>query len=433
MSAAAQFVFTPASREHAHARIGIVGPAGSGKTLTSLFIAQGLGSKRIALIDSERKSSLKHAGKGVPFDMLSLETFSPDTYVQAIFAAARGGFDCLIIDGLSQAWSGKDGALEMVDQIAKRKQTSNKFASWGEVTPAHNRMIDAMLAFPGHLIVTMRSKMEYVVEDVDGKKVPRKVGMAPIQRDGMEYEFDVVGDITLDHEWLISKSRCELFDRAIVSKPGLEFGATFAAWLNEGAAPIERPAVTTPAQRPQEPSQRRAPERRPAAANGGGQAQQGEQAPHPADGAQPRTNAQAANTQATAKAEQTTAPATAAPATAPAAQQEPPRPPCFSSRGEWSGAELWAGKPLESAPSVVVNQYAKVIDDAIANPKNKPRLRALLEHRVNVQASWHAARKREAAEALALDPLADVDGEAGWNLNGQGTSDDEDPQRRVSH
>ncbi len=46
----------------------------------------------------------------------------------------------------------------------------------------------------------MRAKTEYVIQEVNGKQVPKKIGMAPIQRDGVEYEFDVVADMLM--RWL---------------------------------------------------------------------------------------------------------------------------------------------------------------------------------------------------------------------------------------
>ena len=50
-------------------------------------------------------------------------------------------------------------------------------------------MVDAILQSKCHVVVTMRSKMEYVQEkNSDGRTVINKVGMAPIQRSGMEYE-----------------------------------------------------------------------------------------------------------------------------------------------------------------------------------------------------------------------------------------------------
>lgn len=235
------FKFHPATKTRARARIAIIGPSGSGKTYSALAIAAGLG-KRVAVIDTERGSASKYAGlAGMPaFDVLELETFAPETYVAAIGAAGAAGYEVLVIDSLSHAWMGKDGALEQVDRAAKRSQSGNSFAAWRDITPKHNALVDAMLASPCHLIVTMRAKTEYVMEtNSRGKQEPRKIGLAPIQRDGMEYEFDVVGDITLDHELIISKTRCPAFDGKVIRLPGAPFGQSVAEWLSDGAPMVQ--------------------------------------------------------------------------------------------------------------------------------------------------------------------------------------------------
>lgn len=233
--------FHKASRAQAKARIAIDGPAGSGKTYTALAAASSLG-KRVAVIDTERGSASLYADK-FEFDTCTLENFSPSEYVAAIHTAENAGYDVIVIDSLSHAWSGKGGALEMVDAAAARSKSNNSYAAWREVTPEHNALVDAMLQSPCHIVATMRTKTEYVLETSDqGKQVPRKVGMAPIQRDGMEYEFTVVGDMDLQHRFVVSKSRMDSIADVVVTKPGTAFFDKIAAWLNEGtAAPAPQP------------------------------------------------------------------------------------------------------------------------------------------------------------------------------------------------
>jgi hypothetical protein len=229
------FKFAKASKAQAKARVALMGVTGSGKTYTALKIATDMGGA-VALIDTEHGTASKYADQ-FSFDTLSLTSYEPDTYVAAIKAAV--GYDVLVIDSLSHAWAGKNGALEQVDQIAKRSNSGNKFQAWGDVTPMQQRLVEAMLSFPGHLIITMRSKMEYVLEENErGKKVPRKIGLAPVQRDGIEYEFDVVGDLNLMHELIVTKTRCPALDGAIVLK-GDGIGATLKAWLEDGEAPTQ--------------------------------------------------------------------------------------------------------------------------------------------------------------------------------------------------
>lgn len=228
--------FQKATKRDSRLRLAITGPSGSGKTYSALRIATGLG-KRIAVIDTERGSASKYSDE-FEFDAGTLDSYSPEAYVEAIHAAEAAGYDVLIIDSLSHAWVGKDGALEQVDRAAKRSQSGNSFNAWRDVTPRHHAMVDAILQCRVHVIATMRSKTEYIVEQgSNGKTAPRKVGLAPVQRDGMEYEFDVVGDMNLEHEMIITKSRCQALADKIIPKPGVDVAATLAQWLSGDAFP----------------------------------------------------------------------------------------------------------------------------------------------------------------------------------------------------
>lgn len=236
--------FRKATREKAKARLCFIGPSGSGKTYSALAIAKHLG-KKIALIDTEHGSASKYSEFG--FDVLELTNFSARNYIMAIKEAENAGYDILIIDSLSHAWVGKGGILEMVDNEST-KAGGNKFAGWKKPTALHNELINTMIASKLHLLVTMRSKTEYVVEQVNGKNVPRKVGMGAIQRDGIEYEFDVVGEMTQDNTYIISKTRCPELNEMSFNKPGEEFAKTYKTWLNTGVKPKRKPLATPPAE-----------------------------------------------------------------------------------------------------------------------------------------------------------------------------------------
>lgn len=249
-------MFKKATRKQSKLRLALIGPSGSGKTMSALLIASALG-KRVAVIDSERGSASLYAGEAGEFDVLELEDFSPQRYVDAIKAAEREGYDVIVVDSLSHAWMGKGGALEMVDQAAKRSTSKNSFDAWRSVTPAHNALVDAMVQSKAHIIATVRSKTEYVLEENErGKKVPRKVGMAPIQRDGLEYEFTLVGEMDQEHNLVVSKTRCHLVDGAVINKPGAQLAETLKVWLDGGeelpvGAPVVEPAGLTTEQQAQ--------------------------------------------------------------------------------------------------------------------------------------------------------------------------------------
>lgn len=232
-------MFQKATKTQSRLRLALVGPSGSGKTYSALAIATGLG-KRIAVIDTERGSASKYAG-AFGFDTLQLDTFHPQRYIDAISEAEQAGYDVLIIDSLSHAWIGREGALDLVDAAARRSKTGSTFNAWRDVTPLHNAMIDAILRTRCHVIVTLRTKTEYVVEkdEKTGRSVPRKVGLAPVQRDGVEYEMDVVGELDLENNLSVTKSRCPELSGTVTRRPGADLGKALATWLSDGSAPPE--------------------------------------------------------------------------------------------------------------------------------------------------------------------------------------------------
>jgi hypothetical protein len=232
--------FHKAERKKGKLRLGIAGPAGSGKTYSALLMAfgmEGLGSWRlapdlagkIAMIDTERGSGelYDHLGN---YDVCTIEApFEPGKYVAAIKDAEKLGYETIIIDSLTHAWAGQGGLLDTHGKIADRG--GNSWAAWRKVTPQHNELVDAMLQSSCHIIATMRSKMEYAQSEEGGKKTVKKLGMSPIQREGMEYEFTVFLDLDLNHVASSSKDRTSLFDGKYFT-PAPETGITLINWLN---------------------------------------------------------------------------------------------------------------------------------------------------------------------------------------------------------
>ena len=244
-------MFKPVTREQNKLRLALDGPSGAGKTFTALRFAFGLigeeirrpdGRLKVAVIDTEHGTAKKYHGDspdGVAWDWegVDLQHFAPSTYEQAINEAGRQGFDVVVIDSLSHAWIGSGGALDQVDKIADR--TRNSFTAWRDVTPQHRAMVEAIVRSPCHVIVTLRSKMEYVMEKdaKTNKTTVSKVGLKPIQREGVEYEFDIVGDMDLQHKLTISKTRCSFLDGKVISCPDAAFMKPVLDWLLSGVKP----------------------------------------------------------------------------------------------------------------------------------------------------------------------------------------------------
>lgn len=228
-------MFKKAERKQAKLRLALAGPSGSGKTYSALLLAMGLGG-RIAVIDTEHGSASLYADIA-DFDSLELNApYSPERYVEAITAAEQAGYNVLIIDSYSHEWTGSGGCLEANEKLAHQKFKGNTWAAWNETTPRHRRLTDKILTSSLHIICTMRSKTETV--QGEGKKI-LKLGMKSEQRDGTDYEFTVVLDLTHDgHTAMASKDRTKLFeDPELITQ---DTGRRLLAWLNSGVSPEDR-------------------------------------------------------------------------------------------------------------------------------------------------------------------------------------------------
>jgi hypothetical protein len=247
--------FKKAERTQARLKIALTGPSGSGKTFSGLIIADGIG-KKIAVVDTENGSASLYADMdkgplaGISFDTLEIAPpYTMPKYLEAIEAAEKGGYDVLIIDSISHAWAGEGGLLDKKTALDARG--GNSYTNWATITPEQERFKARLLQADIHIICTMRSKQDYVLElNEKGKHAPKKVGLAPIQRDGMEYEFTTVLDLAMDHNAIASKDRTSLFDGQVF-KPSKETGVKIMKWLKAGKpVATSAPQAVTPKAEP---------------------------------------------------------------------------------------------------------------------------------------------------------------------------------------
>lgn len=247
-----------AERKKAKLKIGISAISGAGKTTGSLLFAYGLLKgehpewtdeqvwDKIAIIDSENGSGEIYCNskvKGTPYYIGQYWTiplqapFTCEKYIEAINMCKEAGMEVCIIDSMTHLWNGVGSLLEKQGNIAQR--SGNSYTAWRSITPEYNRFLDTMLQVDMHIIGTMRSKTEYSQEkNADGKTVIRKVGMSPIMRDGIEFEFTLFMDIDADHQAHVTKDRTGvLSDDFFVIEP--KEGIKIAEWLNSGAEMID--------------------------------------------------------------------------------------------------------------------------------------------------------------------------------------------------
>jgi AAA domain len=253
------FKTVDATRDDILIRAGLCGPAGSGKTYSALLmgtmLVELLGFDNVWLIDSENRSSLKYAysektGRGFHFKVVFLppDNYSPTMYMDALEHCESQGARLIIIDSLSHAWNGTNGVLEQVDQFTKRSRSKNAFTEgWREMSPVQNKLIQRILSSPAHILLTLRAKVDWVVGDNEqGKKAPTKVGMAPIQREGVDYEPDLMFDLSVpENRATVSKTRCDRIGPGeVFDKPGFELSLRLAEWVHDEDLPRNLDAAT---------------------------------------------------------------------------------------------------------------------------------------------------------------------------------------------
>lgn len=236
--------FQKVQRKAAKMRVAVAGPSGAGKTLSALYLAYGVTGDwgKIALIDTEHGRGQFYGNRGdlEVGEYLYQELVPPFTVERYIAIAkeaeqAVGPDGVVIIDSFSHAWEGEGGVLDF-KELTEQQQGKNSFTAWSDAGKKQNTLINTLLSLNAHVIVTMRTKMAYAMEQNDrGKTVPVKIGLAPVQRENTEYEFDLVFNIARNHIACVSKDTTFLDNWNGVITP--ELGTSLKNWLAGGAEP----------------------------------------------------------------------------------------------------------------------------------------------------------------------------------------------------
>lgn len=231
--------FKTAERSRVWLKMCLQGPSGSGKTYSALRIATGLVTEdkgKIAFLDTENESASLYAND-FKFDTLSLSPpFTTQRYIEAINAAVKAGYRVLVIDSISHQWNGDGGILDRIEKEKRANPKVNSYTVWNRYTPEHETFKSSLNQSPIHILATMRSKQAYVLEENDkGKQTPKRMGMEAIQRDGFEYEFTTVLDLSSEHYATATKDRTKLFDGQHFV-PTEETGEKIIQWLNSAPA-----------------------------------------------------------------------------------------------------------------------------------------------------------------------------------------------------
>lgn len=236
--------FQKVTREKSKLRLALAGPSGAGKTLSALLLAYGITNdwSKIALVDTEHGRARFYANRsdfgtgGFLYQEMSAP-YSPDRYISMVKegAEAVGSDGVVIVDSFSHAWDNEGGVLDIKAQIAEQPK-KNDYSAWADAGKIQNNLVNSILSVNCHTIITLRTKMAYAMEENDkGKLAPVKIGLAPVQRENTEYEFDIVLNIARNHIASASKDTTFLDSWSGVITP--ELGKSLKEWLDNGVEP----------------------------------------------------------------------------------------------------------------------------------------------------------------------------------------------------
>jgi len=217
-----------AQRKRAKIKMGLQGPSGSGKTYSALLLAYGLCNdwSKVAVVDTENHSADLYADLG-PYSTINLTApHTPERYIEALEVCERAGMEVAILDSVTHEW---EYLLEYHSALP-----GNSFTNWSRSTPRHNAFVQKLLQSPLHVICTVRTKQDYVLNEKNGKTVPEKVGLKAVQRNGLDYEFTLVFDLDMKNNATSSKDRTGLFAGKPEQKLSIETGKKIHDWCNRG-------------------------------------------------------------------------------------------------------------------------------------------------------------------------------------------------------
>lgn len=232
--------FQKAKREQVWIKVLLSGASGCGKSYSALRMAQGIAKKcgsRIAYIGTEGSRDKYYANE-FDYDLIQLEDpFTIDKYIEAIQAALDSGYKVLIIDSLTHEWKWLNDTHD--------KMPGNSFTNWGKLKPQHHKFMDKILTSPIHIVATARGKDDWLIEERNGKQVPKKVGMGQQQDKDISYEYTV--SLMIDqttHVASVDKDNTHIFEgryEILTEKDG----ELLYQWANDGEVPQPKPMQQT--------------------------------------------------------------------------------------------------------------------------------------------------------------------------------------------
>lgn len=162
--------FRKAKAEQAALKIGLYGAPGSGKTLTSLLMAEGLAKltgKRVAFVDTEHgtdfycKAVKERAVHPEAFDFDALYTKSLTETLAAVQGLNAEEYSVIVIDSMTHLWEAAKAAYSG----RTTKIGSIPMQAWGKIKKPYKDLMSALLSSPIHVIICGRQGVDYETDE----------------------------------------------------------------------------------------------------------------------------------------------------------------------------------------------------------------------------------------------------------------------------
>lgn len=175
--------FSKAQPKQARLKVSSYGPPGSGKTFSTLLMAEGLArvrGKRIAYVDTERGTDFYAQKVGArevhpdAFDFDALYTRSIAEASEAIYSLDPSTHGVVVLDSISHLW---EAAMEAY--VGKRHGKSEDkipMHAWGKIKKPYKDLIKFLIASPFDVFILGRQKSLFDTDPDSGEMT--KVGVS---------------------------------------------------------------------------------------------------------------------------------------------------------------------------------------------------------------------------------------------------------------